>query len=109
MAGTIIITKNNRWSVSSSAYGFVTIFLVKTFSGDIYIAPVVQAFYDENINCLNVDEFTPKRQRDILQALSTQLVPYAEEQLPKDIPNRESYIDTFRDLANRAAGHLRFT
>lgn len=100
MSVTIFLTRDNRWS--AAAGGLITEFLVKTFKGDIYLSPVIQAIYDENINTIDLEEFTPERRREILRALSTQLVPYMEKHFSNDISERDALLKVFRDLADRA-------
>jgi len=101
MSLTIFFTKDNLWSASVA--GPITKFLVETFKGDIYLSPVIQAIYDENIDMIDLGEFTTERRLGILQAFSTQLVPYMEKLLPNDISNREERIELFQDLADKAA------
>ncbi len=102
MAGDVLLTKDAAWSASSSPFHWVVSFLARTFSGDVYIGPVAKVIDEENISFITLEEFSSDNQRKILVAFSTKLVPDARERLPKDMPQRDEYIEQLQELADKA-------
>ena len=101
MAGSIIITENNHWSMGSSIYHWVAEFLIANIN-DKEIAQKIQFIEDNNLQCIDFADFTPEQQRKLTETLTTKLIPYAKRRIPLDYVSRRSRLDLLWELSARA-------
>lgn len=101
MAGTILLTDDDTWSVASWAFYWVLDTLVEHVADDELVRQL-REIEQENIGMLGLHDFAPEQQQRILDFLRNDIVPEAERNLLPDDPNRERAIDVIRELATMA-------
>src|SRR5215831_2704711 len=98
MAGDVWLSDKIRWSANSSLYHWVLEFLI-SWVDDHEAVRSLKEIRDVNIGLVNVAEFDPKVQHQIIELLRGSLVPDAQTRLRPDMPDRQGFIEGLQELA----------
>ncbi len=105
MAGTIAITRDDRWSVSDWAYHWVLDFLIHRVT-DPKLAAALREIDDVNLGWVGLDDFDKSQCEELLDLLANELVPDAEARLVPEKANRDEWIDVIRPLQEIARNQI---
>jgi hypothetical protein len=105
MAGDFWLSRDARWVVNNSLYHWALEFLISSLD-DQPGAGELEKIRDANLGLVNLADFDPGVQRDILGLLRDKLVEDAVTRLPPDMPGRESFISGLQNLADLAGRSL---
>ena len=105
MAGTIAITRADRWSVSNWAYHWVLDFLIRRVT-DPKLAATLSEIDDLNLGWVQLVDFDKPQREELLDLLANELVPDAEARLVPENANREEWIDVIRPLQEIARNQI---
>jgi hypothetical protein len=105
VAGTIAITSEDRWSVSSWAYHWVLDFLIHRVT-DAKLAAALREIDDLNLGWVGLDDFDKSQREELLDLLANELVPDAEIRLVPEKANRDEWIDVIRPLQEIARSQI---
>lgn len=101
VAGTIAITRDDRWSVASWAFHWVVQYLIDHID-DADAVRRLREIEEYNLGWVGLDDFSEQQRRKILHLLQQEIVPDAEQRLLPQDPARERAISTIRELADMA-------
>lgn len=102
MAGTVAITRDDRWSVPSWAFHWVVEYLIDHVD-DADVVNRLQEIEELNLGWLGLDDFSGEQRQKILHILQEEIVQDAEQRLlPQDL-DREHAISVMRELAEMAS------
>jgi hypothetical protein len=102
MAGDVWLSREERWSVNSSLYHWVLEFLISSINDHRAVASLAE-IRDANIGLVNVADFDPEVQHQVLDLLRDSLVHDAQTRLPPDMPDRQGFIAGLQELADLAS------
>jgi hypothetical protein len=105
VAGTIAITKEDRWSVSNWAYHWVLDFLIHKVT-DPKLAAALREIDDLNLGWVDLDDFDKPQCEELLDLLANELVPDAEARLVPEKASRDEWIDVIRPLQEIARNQI---
>lgn len=100
MSGTIVLDARDKWSASSGVFNWVVEFLAAAVE-DAATKDELSLIEEQNFGWLDCAQLSEQGRREVLEALRTRLVPYADRQFP-DTPVRDEAIDLIVKLANLA-------
>lgn len=101
MAGTIAITRDDRWSVASWAFHWVVQHLIDHVDDGDAVSRL-REIEEHNLGWVGLDDFSVEQRQKILHILQREIVPEAEQRLlPQDL-DRERAISVIRELADMA-------
>lgn len=105
MAGDLWLSGDARWTVNNSLYHWALEFLISSLNDQSGVGEL-EKIRDANIGLVNLADFDPKVQRDMLSLLRDKLVEDAATRLPADMPGREGFISGLQNLADLARQSL---
>ena len=105
MAGTIAITREDRWSVSNWAYHWVLDFLIRCVT-DPELAAALIEINDLNLGWIEFADFDKSQREELLDLLVYELVPDAEALLVPENVDREEWINVLRPLQEIARNQI---
>jgi hypothetical protein len=102
MSGTVVFDDDENWSASSGIFNWVVAFLIDR----VEVGPTrdeLSLIDEQNFRWLDLTRLPEGGRASVVRALSSALVPHAEENLPHT-SHRDATLNVIRELADLAAG-----
>jgi hypothetical protein len=99
MAGTVVLTRGQRWSAASWLFDWLLTTVAKEVT-DVELAGELTGLVDENLGWLSLKDLPPTQSDEVIKILRTSILPIAISSLPSQLPNREEVLEHLRILVD---------
>lgn len=104
MAGTIAVTKDDRWSTASWAYHWVLDYLIEHVT-DSAVTSQLREIDEYNLGWVGLYDFAEPTRSEMVRMLADEIIPDAEKRLLPGKSEREGALDILRELQALALKH----
>ncbi len=103
MAGTVSVSADRRWSVSSGLFYWV-INDIARHTSDVELARHLAEIDRENLGWFGLDDITPDQRREVHRVIAERLLSDGEREFTADLVARQSALGLLKDLVTMASG-----